>query len=696
MHASCLSGATRFVYVILCVARRSMIATSSTGAGTWLLSLPPTRRQTQWVLTVAVCQLALLALVAPFGGIPLGQMNGFIPAVEAVIFVTDLFTSVLLFSQFATHRLSALLVLACGYLFSALIIIPHALSFPGAFAPVRLPGAGLQTTPWLYVFWHFVFAIALLGYGLMRNKKSERGSSLAVIVRSVALVVALVCGLVLVTTVGHDHLPPIFADSVRGLPANELAAYALPAIATPLCASALAVLWLRRRSVLDQWVMIVALAQILEVVIVVLVSPKRFDVGFYAGRLFSLITSTIVMAVLLVETMRLYADDARSKEGKLRRLVDSNIVGICIFNLDRRIVDANDAFLTILGYDSDDVISGRLSFSRLTPPEWVRADERLLAELVATGTWRPCEKELFRKDGSRVPVLVGGATFGELRQQGVAFVLDLTERKRAETELAHANRVATIGQLSASIAHEVNQPIAALLTNAETAVRWLAREPPNLEKAKVSIGRIISDGKRAGDIVSRIRDFSKKAPVRKEILEVNEVILDIIGLTSVPMSNNGVVAKMKLAEGLPYILGDRVQLQQVILNLIMNAIEAMSEAKDGQRELLVSTSEVEFDGLLVAVSDTGPGLSQVSADRIFEPFYTTKSSGLGMGLSICRSIVEAHGGRLWAKPNEPHGALFCMVLPIGQEPLGNRGSAEDLGDEGAAAEMRFRSTFPIH
>jgi signal transduction histidine kinase len=182
------------------------------------------------------------------------------------------------------------------------------------------------------------------------------------------------------------------------------------------------------------------------------------------------------------------------------------------------------------------------------------------------------------------------------------------------------------------------------------------------------VDRIIDDGKRAVEIVSRIRDLSKKTAIRKENLEINEAILGVMGLARAAMSEHGVRARMQLSEGLPQVLGDRVQLQQVILNLIMNAIEAMSEVSEESRDLLISTSEVEAGSVVVAVSDSGPGLPQADPDRIFQAFYTTKDSGLGMGLSICRSIVEAHGGQLWATSNEPRGAIFHMQLPIAERP----------------------------
>ena len=369
-------------------------------------------------------------------------------------------------------------------------------------------------------------------------------------------------------------------------------------------------------------------------------------------------------AAISLENTRLYGD-LRERETKVRRLVDSNIIGILFIDLGGEIIEANDAFLGMVGYEREDIISGRMRWTELTPPEWQAADAKRVEEVKLRGTLPPFEKEYFHRDGSRVPVLVGVARLEEAGSQAVAFVVNLTERRRVEAELAHANRVATMGELTASIAHEVNQPLAALLTNAGTAARWLARQPPDLEKANRSIDRVISDGKRAADILSRIRDFSRKTPVKKGDLEVNGAILEIMTLARAAISEYGVSVKMQLSEGLPRILGDRVQLQQVILNLIMNAIEAMSEVSEGSRALLVATSEAEQGAVLVAISDSGPGLPPAYPERIFDAFYTTKPSGLGMGLSICRSIVEAHGGRLWATPNQPHGAVFYAMLPIG-------------------------------
>ena len=370
--------------------------------------------------------------------------------------------------------------------------------------------------------------------------------------------------------------------------------------------------------------------------------------------------------------------DLEQREAKIRRLVEANIIGIYLWEIEGRILEANDTFLRMVGCDREDLVSGRVRWTDLTPPEWY--DARPVEQVKATGSMPPFEKEYFRKDGSRVPVLIGSAAFDEQRDQGVAFVLDLTERKRAEAEareserryremqreVAHANRVATVGQLTASIAHEVNQPIAAAVTNAQAALRWLGAQPPELEEVRQALGRIVRDANRAGDVIGRIRELIKKAPPRKDWVDINEAIREVIELTHGEALKNGTSAQTELKEGLPLIEGDRVQLQQVVLNLIVNAVQAMDAVAEGPREVFITTAQAEPNGVLVAVKDSGPGLAPASLQHLFAPFYTTKPGGLGLGLSICLSIIEAHGGRLWVTANQPRGAILHFTVPTHQ------------------------------
>jgi PAS domain S-box-containing protein len=380
-------------------------------------------------------------------------------------------------------------------------------------------------------------------------------------------------------------------------------------------------------------------------------------------------------AAIALENARLYSDVAE-REAKIRRLVDANIIGIFISSRKGEIIEANDAFLKMMGYDREDIAAGNMRLVDLTPPEWRASVARPLVGIDTTGAVQPYEKEYLRKDGSRVPVLVGSAAFDEQQDHGVAFVLDLTERKRAEAEareserryretqleLAHANRVATVGQLSASITHEVNQPITAAVTYASAARRFLSAEPPNFREVDDALSLIVKEGNRAGEVVGRIRALIKKAPARKDAVEINDAILEVIALTRTEAANNGISVRTQLAEGLPCVQGDRVQLQQVLLNLIINAIEAMRDVGEEGRELLIG-SRNEPDGVSVDVRDSGPGFAPADIDRVFEAFHTTKPGGLGLGLSICRSIIEAHNGRLWAMPNVPRGAIFRFIAP---------------------------------
>ncbi len=373
----------------------------------------------------------------------------------------------------------------------------------------------------------------------------------------------------------------------------------------------------------------------------------------------------------------------RESETKIRRLVDSNIIGIFVWDFDGRILEANDEFLRMVNYNREDLVAGRIRWADLTPPDWRDRNNARIEQQKGGGRFDPFEKEYTRKDGSRVPILIGGTRFEEHGNQGVAFVLDLTERKRAEQalhtaeaearaseqryretqlELAHANRVATIGQLTASITHEVNQPITAAVTYASAARRWLVADPPNFRELDNALSQIIKEGNRASEVVGRIRALIKKAPARKDAVEINDAILEVIALTRTEAANSGVSVRTQLAEGLPRVQGDRVQLQQILLNLIINAIEAMRDVGEEERELLISTRS-EPDGVSVEVEDSGPGFTAANLDRAFEAFYTTKPGGLGLGLSICRSIIEAHDGRLWAIPNVPRGAIFGFIAP---------------------------------
>ena len=367
----------------------------------------------------------------------------------------------------------------------------------------------------------------------------------------------------------------------------------------------------------------------------------------------------------------------RASEERWRKLFENSSAGIGLVTPDGRFTAANLALQKMLGYTEEEL-------QRLTALDLTHEEDRAATEAILAGSAEGqrrnyrIEKRYRRKDGSVIWADVSSTLVpatGSAPAFFAAVIVDITERKRAEdelhqrevslreaqTELAHVSRVTTMGELAASIAHEVNQPLAGIVTNANASLRWLAGDSPNLAEAREAIRRIIRDGNRTGDVILRMRALFKKART-KERLDINEAIEEVVILTQSEARRNKVALRMEPAADLYPVMGDRVQLQQVVMNLILNGIEAMSTVEDRERDLVIRTQRGEGKEVRVVVQDSGIGFDPLSAERIFDAFHTTKSGGLGMGLSISRSIVESHGGRLWAVPNDGPGATFQFTL----------------------------------
>jgi len=374
-------------------------------------------------------------------------------------------------------------------------------------------------------------------------------------------------------------------------------------------------------------------------------------------------------------TMLLMFRNLRESEARLEDAQRVAQIGYWHRDFDTDRVTWSDEAYRIFGLAPQERQMTFAALSELIHPEDRAIVVRAMTEALRGGPRYDVEYRVLRPNGEQRIVhsqgdLMKNAAGGPRRIFGT--VQDITERKRAEDELrdaqmelAHVNRIAIMGQISASIAHEINQPVAAVLISAETGLRWLSRAEPDMAEAREALIRIVRDARRAGEIITRIRALTKRAVPQKDLLDLNEIIQEVIALTRSEIQRNGVSLRTQLAKSLPLVQGDRIQLQQVILNFFVNAMEAMSEVSEESRELHINTEEDGSDGVLLAVRDSGPGVPPEGAERLFEAFYTTKPAGMGMGLSICRSIVEAHGGRIWAGANAPKGAVFQFTLPGG-------------------------------
>jgi signal transduction histidine kinase len=319
-------------------------------------------------------------------------------------------------------------------------------------------------------------------------------------------------------------------------------------------------------------------------------------------------------------------------------------------------------------------VSGAFGMADATPARYHTDDAHRVDQIRLAGQLRQHERMCLVK-GSGISAFVGSALLDESPRQSI--VLDFKEPRKAQAvaresegrhhemqlDMVHANRVATMGQLTSSIAHEVCQSIGAVAINGGAALNWLSQQPPDIEEARMSIEQIVRDAERSSEVIARIRELVKKAPPLKQRLDLNEAVREVIVLTRSEAIKNRISVQTQLAEHLPPTEGDRVQLRQVLLNLIVNAIQAMASGAGGARDLRVTTGLAGSNGALVRVADSGPGLDAQALERIFDPYYTTKPEGLGVGLAICRSIIDAHGGRLSASANKPRGAVFQFTLP---------------------------------
>jgi signal transduction histidine kinase len=468
--------------------------------------------------------------------------------VDTALLLGDVLTATLLYGQAAVLRSRALLTLATGYLFTGLIIIPHGLTFPDAFAPTGLLGAGVSTTIWLYFFWHTGLPIAVIAYAMMKRYDQAApippGTVRPLILRSIAWTAVLVGALTLVATAGEPLLPVLMTDALTWLsgPVFYVALFVLALLVAAMVLAAR-----KPVSLLDLWLLLALWAWLLELLLV-LDTSTRYSAGWYTGRIAGLLSGVFVLLMLLSETSRMYSQLA--------------IVAI---------------------------------------------------------------------------------------------------RQRRE----RTSRLLTMNAVAASIAHEIKQPLASVVMNARIGLERLTAKPPDAAQLSEILRTIAQDGNHAVDAVHSIRSMFHAHHGERASVKLNDLIRETSALVAGELAAHRVSVDLQLSDRVPAILADRVQMQHLLLNLFTNAIEAMVDVADRPRVLSVHSGLMADEEIVVRVEDSGVGLDPAEAERIFDTFFTTKAEGTGMGLPLCRSIVEGHGGELRALPRRPAGAVFELTLPVG-------------------------------
>jgi two-component system, LuxR family, sensor kinase FixL len=439
----------------------------------------------------------------------------------------------------------------------------------------------------------------------------------------------------------------------------------------PVAALYVVVVLMAARFLQPRAVMLVAAGCACLTLVEAYLSPPPASGSIWVGAANTLISLTGIGLTTFLVVRAQWADAVSRDQAKLLDLTHDSIFSR---GMDHAITFWNRGSKELFGWTRDEAL-GKVSHQLLQTSFPLPLDQ-IMTEFLRTGRW---EGELVyrRRDGSRVVSASRWSLQQDPRGQPIGILAtnnDITERKNAQEALQQAqanlerlNRVMLLGEMTASIAHEVRQPIAAAKLNAGVGLRWLSADPPEIEEARQALTRIVRDAERANEVIDRVRALVKKAPPRKSAVNINDAIVEVMALTESELQRNRVKLQRRLSSALPLVTADRIQLQQVILNLIVNAIEAMSGTADGPRELTVVTGGSEPGDVFVEVRDSGPGLDPASLDHVFDTLYTTKPNGTGMGLAICRAIVEVHGGRISAAANEPQGASFRFTLPLADE-----------------------------
>lgn len=511
-----------------------------------LFDTPPSRKQIQFSIAIVAILVAVLIFSLAVRDVRLLQIDAFIPMIDATTFVVDLIIATLLYVQATVYRSRALIALASGYVFTALILIPHALTFPGAFAPNGLLAAGTSTTAWLYMFWRTALPVSVIFYVLCNRADLSAQSGMerqsARVAVGVLAAIGLAGAFTLLATAGHDLLPSLYLNRAEANYGNVVGVgYALLAV---FFIAMVMLLW-QRRSVLDLWLLVVLLAWLVQTILLQSLRG-RFTVSWYSAVVVVLLSHLFLMLALIAESSRLYS---------------------------------------------------RLALS--------------------------------------------------------------TAARNRERE----GRLMSMDAMVAAIAHEVGQPLNANIANATAALHWLSQTRPNVEKAVSALRDSIDDGRRTFDVIKSIRGMFAKTPSATAEISLNDLVSETASLLDRELAGHKVSLEMELDESVPPVLADRIQLQRVLLNLFTNAIESLDDTNDRPRRIAVRSEPLNGEDVLIEVSDTGSGIPPDQMAKVFEPFYTTKETGTGLGLSLCRTIVEEHGGRLWASRGDEYGAIFHLTLP---------------------------------